>query len=114
MSAEASKYSADDLKSLAFTVGGKPWDGNDLADPSAMEWTGLPDGWTVGDSTRGGIRTLAFTAPDGTVGFNQPAGTGFGQPQNTGGQQPATGAQPTPNDPWAGTSGNGGDGGSEF
>ena len=67
VSAEASKYSADDLKSLAFTVGGNPWDGNDLADPSALTWSGLPDGWTVADSTRDGIRTLAFTAPDGTV-----------------------------------------------
>lgn len=67
VSAEAPKYSADDLKGLAFAVGGKPWDGNDLADPSALTWSGLPDGWTVADSTRGGIRTLAFTAPDGTV-----------------------------------------------
>lgn len=67
VSAEAPKYSADDLKGLTFTVDGKPWDGNDLADPSALEWSGLPDGWTVGDSTRDGIRTLAFTAPDGTV-----------------------------------------------
>lgn len=67
VSAEASKYSADDLKSLAFTVDGKPWDGNDLADPSALTWSGLPDGWTVADSTKDGIRTLAFTAPDGTV-----------------------------------------------
>ena len=67
VSAEAPKYSADDLKGLAFTVGGNPWDGNDLADPSALEWSGLPDGWTVADSTKDGIRTLAFTAPDGTV-----------------------------------------------
>ena len=67
MSAEASKYSADDLKGLAFIVDGKPWDGNDLADPSALTWSGLPDGWTVADSTKDGIRTLAFTAPDGTV-----------------------------------------------
>lgn len=67
VSAEAPKYSADDLKGLTFTVDGKPWDGNDLADPSALEWSGLPDGWTVGDSTKDGIRTLAFTAPDGTV-----------------------------------------------
>lgn len=67
VSAEASKYSADDLKSLAFTVDGKPWGGNDLADPSALTWSGLPDGWTVADSTKDGIRTLAFTAPDGTV-----------------------------------------------
>lgn len=67
VSAEASKYSADDLKGLAFTVDGKPWDGNDLADPSALTWSGLPDGWTVADSTKDGIRTLAFTAPDGTV-----------------------------------------------
>lgn len=67
VSAEASKYSADDLKSLTFTVGGEPWDGNDLADPSALTWSGLPDGWTVADSTKDGIRTLAFTAPDGTV-----------------------------------------------
>lgn len=67
VSAEAPKYSADDLKGLTFTVGGKPWDGNDLADPSALEWSGLPDGWTVADSTKDGIRTLAFTAPDGTV-----------------------------------------------
>lgn len=67
VSAEASKYSADDLKDLAFTVDGKPWDGNDLADPSALTWSGLPDGWTVADSTKDGIRTLAFTAPDGTV-----------------------------------------------
>ena len=67
VSAEASKYSADDLKGLAFTVDGKPWDGNDLADPSALTWSGLPDGWTVADSTRDGIRMLAFTAPDGTV-----------------------------------------------
>lgn len=67
VSAEASKYSADDLKGLAFTVGGNLWDGNDLADPSALEWSGLPDGWTVADSTKDGIRTLAFTAPDGTV-----------------------------------------------
>lgn len=56
-----------DLKSLAFTVDGEPWDGNDLADPSALTWSGLPDGWTVADSTKDGIRTLAFTAPDGTV-----------------------------------------------
>ena len=67
VSAEASKYSADDLKGLAFTVDGKPWDGNDLADPSALTWSGLPNGWTVADSTKDGIRTLAFTAPDGTV-----------------------------------------------
>lgn len=67
VSAEAPKYSADDLKGLTFTVDGKPWDGNDLADPSALEWSGLPDGWTVADSTKDGIRTLAFTAPDGTV-----------------------------------------------
>lgn len=67
VSAEASKYSADDLKGLAFTVDGKPWGGNDLADPSALTWSGLPDGWTVADSTKDGIRTLAFTAPDGTV-----------------------------------------------
>lgn len=67
VSAEAPKYSADDLKGLAFTVDGKPWDGNDLADPSALEWSGLPDGWTVADSTKDGIRTLAFTTPDGTV-----------------------------------------------
>jgi hypothetical protein len=67
VSAEAPKYSADDLKGLAFTVDGKPWDGNDLADPSALTWSGLPDGWTVADSTKDGIRTLAFTAPDGTV-----------------------------------------------
>ena len=67
VSAEAPKYSADDLKGLAFTVGGNPWDGNDLADPSALEWSGLPDGWMVADSTKDGIRTLAFTAPDGTV-----------------------------------------------
>lgn len=67
VSAEAPKYSADDLKGLAFTVGGNPWDGNDLADPSALAWSGLPDGWTVADSTKDGIRTLAFTAPDGTV-----------------------------------------------
>lgn len=67
VSAEASKYSADDLKGLAFIVDGKPWDGNDLADPSALTWSGLPDGWTVADSTKDGIRTLAFTAPDGTV-----------------------------------------------
>lgn len=67
VSAEASKYSADDLKGLAFAVDGKPWDGNDLADPSALTWSGLPDGWTVADSTKDGIRTLAFTAPDGTV-----------------------------------------------
>lgn len=67
VSAEAPKYSADDLKGLAFTVGGNLWDGNDLADPSALEWSGLPDGWTVADSTKDGIRTLAFTAPDGTV-----------------------------------------------
>lgn len=67
VSAEASKYSADDLKGLAFTVDGKPWDGNDLADPSALTWSGLPDGWTVADSTKDGIRTLTFTAPDGTV-----------------------------------------------
>lgn len=67
VSAEASKYSADDLKGLAFTADGKPWDGNDLADPSALTWSGLPDGWTVADSTKDGIRTLAFTAPDGTV-----------------------------------------------
>ena len=65
--AEAPKYSADDLKGLAFTVDGKPWGGNDLADPSALTWSGLPDGWTVADSTKDGIRTLAFTAPDGTV-----------------------------------------------
>ena len=61
VSAEASKYSANDLKGLAFTVDGKPWDGNDLADPSALTWSGLPDGWTVADSTKDGIRTLAFT-----------------------------------------------------
>lgn len=67
VSAEASKYSADDLKGLAFTVDGKPWGGNDLADPSALTWSGLPDDWTVADSTKDGIRTLAFTAPDGTV-----------------------------------------------
>lgn len=67
VSAEAPKYSADDLKGLAFAVGGKPWGGNDLADPSALTWSGLPDGWTVADSTKDGIRTLAFTAPDGTV-----------------------------------------------
>lgn len=67
VSAEAPKYSADDLKGLTFTVDGKPWDGNDLADPSALEWSGLPDGWTVADSTKDGIRTLAFTTPDGTV-----------------------------------------------
>ena len=67
VSVEAPKYSADDLKGLAFTVDGKPWDGNDLADPSALTWSGLPDGWTVADSTKDGIRTLAFTAPDGTV-----------------------------------------------
>ena len=67
VSAEAPKYSADDLKGLAFTVDGKPWGGNDLADPSALTWSGLPDGWTVADSTKDGIRTLAFTAPDGTV-----------------------------------------------
>lgn len=67
VSAEASKYSADDLKGLAFTIDGKPWGGNDLADPSALTWSGLPDGWTVADSTKDGIRTLAFTAPDGTV-----------------------------------------------
>lgn len=67
VSAEASKYSANDLKGLAFTVGGEPWGGNDLADPSALTWSGLPDGWTVADSTKDGIRTLAFTAPDGTV-----------------------------------------------
>lgn len=67
VSAEAPKYSADDLKGLTFTVDGKPWDGNDLADPSALEWSGLPNGWTVADSTKDGIRTLAFTAPDGTV-----------------------------------------------
>lgn len=67
VSAETPKYSADDLKGLTFTVDGKPWDGNDLADPSALEWSGLPDGWTVADSTKDGIRTLAFTAPDGTV-----------------------------------------------
>lgn len=67
VSAEASKYSADDLKGLAFIVDGKPWGGNDLADPSALTWSGLPDGWTVADSTKDGIRTLAFTAPDGTV-----------------------------------------------
>lgn len=67
VSAEAPKYSADDLKGLTFTVDGKPWDGNDLADPSALEWSGLPDGWTTADSTKDGIRTLAFTAPDGTV-----------------------------------------------
>lgn len=67
VSAEAPKYSADDLKGLAFAVDGKPWDGNDLADPSALTWSGLPDGWTVADSTKDGIRTLAFTAPDGTV-----------------------------------------------
>ena len=67
VSAEASKYSADDLKGLAFIVDGKPWDGNDLADPSALTWSGLPDGWMVADSTKDGIRTLAFTAPDGTV-----------------------------------------------
>lgn len=67
VSAEASKYSADDLKGTAFTVDGKPWGGNDLADPSALTWSGLPDGWTVADSTKDGIRTLAFTAPDGTV-----------------------------------------------
>lgn len=67
VSAEASKYSADNLKGLAFTVDGKPWGGNDLADPSALTWSGLPDGWTVVDSTKDGIRTLAFTAPDGTV-----------------------------------------------
>lgn len=67
VSAEAPKYSADDLKGLAFTVDGKPWDGNDLADPSALTWSGLPDGWTVADSIKDGIRTLAFTAPDGTV-----------------------------------------------
>lgn len=67
VSAEAPKYSADDLKGLAFAVDGKPWDGNDLADPSALTWSGLPNGWTVADSTKDGIRTLAFTAPDGTV-----------------------------------------------
>lgn len=67
VSAEAPKYSADDLKGLAFTVDGKPWGSNDLADPSALTWSGLPDGWTVADSTKDGIRTLAFTAPDGTV-----------------------------------------------
>lgn len=67
VSAEASKYSADDLKGLAFTVDGKPWDGNDLADPSALEWSGLPDGWTVSDSTKDGTRTLSFAAPDGSV-----------------------------------------------
>lgn len=67
VSAEAPKYPADDLKSLVFTVDGKPWDGNDLADPSALTWSGLPNGWTVADSTKDGIRTLAFTAPDGTV-----------------------------------------------
>lgn len=67
VSAEAPKYSADDLKGLTFTVDGNPWDGNDLADPSALEWSGLPDGWTAADSTKDGIRTLAFTAPDGTV-----------------------------------------------
>ena len=67
VSAEAPKYSADDLKGLTFTVDGKPWDGNDLADPSALEWSGLPDGWAAADSTKDGIRTLAFTAPDGTV-----------------------------------------------
>lgn len=67
VSAEAPKYSADDLKGLAFTVDGKPWGGNDLADPSALTWSGLPDGWTVADSTKDGIRTLAFAAPDGTV-----------------------------------------------
>lgn len=67
VSVEAPKYSADDLKGLAFTVDGKPWDGNDLADPSALTWLGLPNGWTVADSTKDGIRTLAFTAPNGTV-----------------------------------------------
>lgn len=67
VSVEAPKYSADDLKDLAFSVDGKPWGGNDLADPSALTWSGLPDGWTVADSTKDGIRTLAFTAPDGTV-----------------------------------------------
>ena len=67
VSAKAPKYSADDLKGLAFAVGGKPWDGNDLADPSALTWSGLPDGWTVADSTKDDIRTPAFTAPDGTV-----------------------------------------------
>lgn len=67
VSAETSKYSADNLKGLAFTVDGKPWGGNDLADPSALTWSGLPNGWTVADSTKDGIRTLAFAAPDGTV-----------------------------------------------
>ena len=63
----ASEYSADDLKGLRLLVDGKAWDGSDLADPSALTWSGLPDGWTVSDSTADGIRTLAFTAPDGTV-----------------------------------------------
>ena len=67
VSAGASKYSIDDLKGLTFTVDGEPWDGNDLADPSALTWTGLPDGWTVADSTADGVRTLAFTAPDGVA-----------------------------------------------
>lgn len=67
VSAGASKYSADDLEDLVFTVDGKPWDGGYLADPSALAWSGLPDGWTVADSTKDGVRTLAFTAPDGTV-----------------------------------------------
>lgn len=63
----APKYSADNLKGLTLLVDGKIWGGNDLADPSAMAWSGLPDGWTVADSTKDGVRTLAFTAPDGTV-----------------------------------------------
>ena len=64
---ETPKYSADDLKGLKLLVDGKAWNGSDLYDPSTLTWTGLPDGWMVADSTADGIRTLAFTAPDGTV-----------------------------------------------
>ena len=40
--APASHKAGENVTGLAFTVDGKPWDGNDLADPSALTCRDCP------------------------------------------------------------------------
>ena len=69
--ADAAKYSADDLRNLKLVYEGKVLTltegGVTVADPSKVEFSGVPSGWQVNlETLRDGTVKAAVTAPDGS------------------------------------------------
>lgn len=63
-------YSGDDLNGFRWTYEGRELEGEgtfDVPDPSAVSYTGLPDGWSVSSKAgRNGAVTYTVSSPDGS------------------------------------------------